>query len=196
MCLRCATIGIDGYLLEKIFLAPGQDRVRYLVYLRGGEDEDDVGRRLFEGLQEGVEGLLGEHVHFVDDVDLVPGFDRGEIDVFPQLADVVDAAVGGAVDLDHVEGRAVPYLPAVVALAAGVRRRARLAVEGLCQDARHGGLAHAARSGKKIGVGNAPLLNAVLQCLGYMVLEDDLVEVLGTPFSGSYLVGHGFVMIL
>lgn len=36
----------------------------------GCEDHDDLRRRLFEGLQQSVEGLCGEHVDFVDDVDL------------------------------------------------------------------------------------------------------------------------------
>src|SRR5438874_620586 len=43
-------------------LAAGQDGDRDLVDLGGGEDELDVGGRLFKGLEEGVEGLLGEHV--------------------------------------------------------------------------------------------------------------------------------------
>jgi len=43
-----------------------------------------------------------EHVHFVDDVHLVAAAGRPHGDVLPQLADLVDAAVAGGVDLHHV----------------------------------------------------------------------------------------------
>ena len=66
------------------------------------EDELHVLRRLFERLQQGVEGLAREHVDFVDDVDLEPRPAGPHVDVLPQLADFVDAAVAGAVDLQHV----------------------------------------------------------------------------------------------
>ena len=59
-------------------------------------------RRLLEGLQQRVEGLAGDLVRFVDDEDLV-AVARGPVaDVLAQLAHLVDAAVGGRVDFDHV----------------------------------------------------------------------------------------------
>ena len=45
-------------------------RDRHLLDLGRREQELDVLGRLFERLQEAVESLLREHVHFVDDVDL------------------------------------------------------------------------------------------------------------------------------
>ena len=53
-------------------LAAREDRRGQPPRLRGGEDEDDVRRRLLQGLQERVERRLREHVDFVDDVDLAP----------------------------------------------------------------------------------------------------------------------------
>ena len=52
-------------------LAARQHGHRHLADLGGGEDELDVPRRLFQRLQQRVERALREHVHFVDDVDLV-----------------------------------------------------------------------------------------------------------------------------
>ena len=60
-------------------------------------------RRLFERLQQGVERLRREHVDFVDDVDLVACPAGPKLHVLPQFADLVDAAVAGAVDLQHVD---------------------------------------------------------------------------------------------
>ena len=51
-------------------LAARQNRHRNLADLRRREDETNVLGRLFQRLQQRVEGVLREHVHFVDDVDL------------------------------------------------------------------------------------------------------------------------------
>ncbi len=84
-------------------LAARQNRDRNLLRLGRGEDELHMLGRLFERLQKRVERLLREHVDFVDDVDLEPHAAGPHGDVLPQLANLVDAAVAGAVDLEHVD---------------------------------------------------------------------------------------------
>ena len=83
-------------------LAAGQDGHRHLADLGGGEDEFGVRRRLFQRLQQGVEGLVRQHVDFVEDIDLVARLDRRVADALDDVADAVDARVGGGVHLDHV----------------------------------------------------------------------------------------------
>src|SRR5687768_5450801 len=68
------------------------------------------------------------------------------------LADVVDAGLAGRVDLQHVDAAPLRNLDAAVALTAGIRRGALLAVERSRQDARRRRLAAAARPGKHEGV--------------------------------------------
>ncbi len=85
--------------LQFIALATGQDGNRDLVQLGGGEHEIDVGRRLLQGLQQGVEGLGGEHVHLVDDDDLEARRGRHELELVLEVAHLLDAAVGGTVYL-------------------------------------------------------------------------------------------------
>jgi hypothetical protein len=73
------------------------------VKLGGREDEDDVGRRLLDGLEQRVEGAVREHVHLVDDIHLVaPAVGREEHFIL-DLTDVIDRCVRGAVYFDHVE---------------------------------------------------------------------------------------------
>ena len=84
-------------------MAARAHRDRHLLDLGGREQELDVLRRLFERLQQAVEGLLREHVHFVDDVDLGARRDRAIARVLDDLAHVVDAGVRGGVHLDHVD---------------------------------------------------------------------------------------------
>ena len=82
--LRRGTFGLDnaGEMADQQLGAdPAQIKAltarqhgdRQLARFRGGEDELYVAGRLFQGFQQGIEGLGGEHVHFIDDVDLVAG---------------------------------------------------------------------------------------------------------------------------
>ena len=52
-------------------LATRQNGRRHLLDLRGGEDEHDVFGRLFKRFEKRVERRHGQHVHLVDDIDLV-----------------------------------------------------------------------------------------------------------------------------
>ena len=94
----------DGDPFEIVSLAPGEHRDGNSVGLRGGEDEDHVGRRLLQSLQQGVESPCGEHMHLVDDVNPVFPLRGGILDLLPNLPDVLHAVVGGGVDLHHVQG--------------------------------------------------------------------------------------------
>ena len=70
-----------------------------LVQLRGGQNEDQVGRGLLQDLQQGVEGGGRQHVDLVDDVHPVAHRRRGVDGLVPQGPDVVHAVVGGGVQL-------------------------------------------------------------------------------------------------
>jgi hypothetical protein len=90
----------------------------------------------------------------VDDVDLVPVALRQVLGVLPDLADVLDAVVGGAVDLGDVDRGAGGDLGARLADAARCGGGAVDAVEGLGEEASGGGLADAARAAEEVGVGD------------------------------------------
>ena len=66
-----------GHSLEVVDLAAREDGGQDLVLLGRGEDEDDMGGRFLQRLEEGIEGLLREHVDLVDDKDLVASHLRG-----------------------------------------------------------------------------------------------------------------------
>ena len=93
--------GIDPAQIEA--LAARQHRDRHLADFGGGEDELGVRRRLFQRLQQRVEGRARQHVHFVEDIDLVARRDRRVADGVVDLAHVVDAVMRGGVHLDDVE---------------------------------------------------------------------------------------------
>jgi hypothetical protein len=106
------------------------------------------------------------------------------------LAHVVDAGVGGGIDLEHVDVTTFGDLDARVAHAARRRRRPVDAVQRPGEDAGGGGLAAAARPGEDKGLGDALALQGVAQGAGDGLLAQDVVERLGPPLPRERLVGH------
>ena len=173
---------------EAVPLAAGQDRRGDLLQLRRRENEHQVRRRLLQNLQQRVEGRGREHVHLVHDVHAL--FDRRgrEDGFFPQGAHVVHAVIRGRVQLHHVHDRPLADAAAGGAGAAGVPVHGVLAVDGLGEDARAGGLAGAAGADEDIGMGKAVVFHLIFQRLGDMLLPNDLIEGLRPPFSVQGLI--------
>ena len=140
----------DRQALEIELQAARQHRHRQLLRIGGREQELHVRRRLLERLQQRVEGVRRQHVHFVDQVDLVAAARRRVLRVVEQLAHVVDLGVARP---RRPRCRSTKRPASISRHAAhspqGVARDARLAVEALGEDARDGGLAHAARAGEQ-----------------------------------------------
>jgi len=63
------------------------------VVLGRRHDEDDVGWRFLQRLQERVEGGVAEHVDFIDDEDLVPVARRTIAHLLDEFAYVVHPRV-------------------------------------------------------------------------------------------------------
>ena len=120
--------------------------------------EDDVRRRLFDRLEQRVERRGREPVHLVDDEHLVAVAHRGDRQALDDhLADVVDAGVGGGVDLEHVDVAPLGDLDARIAR----RRRDRPSAPSRSSApapgcARVVVLPHAARAGKHERLRDAP----------------------------------------
>jgi len=183
-----------GQHLEGVVLAAREDRGRKLVGLGGGQDEGHPGRGLLQGLEQGVEGLAGEHVGFVDDEDLVAALDGRVADVLLEAAGVVDAPVGGAVDLDDVRGHARGDLAAVLALVAGLGRGGGLAVQGLGEDPGDGGLAHPAGAAEEVGRSHPAGLGGPGQDGLDRVLPGHLGKGLGPVLGGEVGCAHDLWM--
>jgi hypothetical protein len=180
-----------GDAAEVEALAAGEDGGQDFFRFGGGEHEFGVGGRFFERFQEGVEGLLGEHVDFVDDVDLEPGGGGGVADGVAQLADFLDTAVAGAVDFDDVEGTAFGDFAAAGVVVLEIDLGTIGAIQALGEDAGDGGFAGAAGAAEEVGVGDAVLADGVGEGLGNVILADDVAEPLRSVFAGDDLVRHG-----
>ena len=103
-------------------LAARAYRLRNVLGLRGRHHEDDMIGRLLERLQQRVERGIGDLVRLVEQVDLV-AIARGPVARgVAQLADLVDAAIGGRVNFDDVDRVARADLEAAFTHLAGLGR--------------------------------------------------------------------------
>ena len=166
-------------------LAAAAHGVGQAVGLRGAENEDHVWRRLLERLQQRVGGVGRERVGLVEDVDAIAAEDGLLVDAIANLADVIDTAIAGRVELEHVQRGAVGNRATRLAFEA--RRRGRrvegLAVERLAEDLRQRRLAGTARAGEEVRVAHAALFDRVRQRLHDVALADDVREVLRTVLT-------------
>ncbi len=190
--MRHQQAGIDPAQVEA--LAARQDGDRDLADLGGGEDELGVRRRLFQRLEQRVERLRGEHVNFVEDIDLVARADRRIADGVVDLAHVVDAVVGGGVHLDDVD---VPALHDRLAMRPEGRHLDRrpgdgtvgqLVVECAGEDARGRGLADTAYAGENPGLRDAGGLECVRDGAHHRILADQVVEGCGAVFARQHAI--------
>ena len=179
-------ISLSRDLLEFEMLAAGNDRGRDLVELRRREDEDGVGGRLLEGLEQGVERGPGDLVDLVDDDDLVPAVDRLVLNALAEGPDLVDAAARGAVDLEDVDGAVLDDRHAFLADVAGRGRRALDAVQGFGQDPGGRRLAGAPHPREQIGLGHALRPDGVLKGLDDGPLADHVLKCLRPVLAGEY----------
>ena len=178
---------VDADAVEVVGLAAREDGGQDLVLFGGGQDEDGVCRRFLERLEERVEGRLRKHMDLVDDIDAVAPDLRRDAHLVGQRTDVVDRVVGGGVELVDAVRAAFREGTARLALAARLQVRTGVAaVDGLGEDARRAGLAHAAGTAEEVGVRQLAALDRVLERPGDGLLAHQRLEAVGPVFPGRY----------
>ena len=192
-------VGLDPAEIKT--LAARQHRDRDFADFGGGEHEFGVLGRLFQRLQERVEGRRRQHVDFVDDVDLVAGAGRRIAHAVIDLADVVDAGMGGGVHFQHVH---VPAFHDRLAVHAEVRhvdgrplhRAIRLfVVQRAGENPRRGGFADAADAGQDPGLRNPARFERVRDGADHGLLADQVVKTGGAVFACQHPVGLGGLVL-
>ncbi len=174
-----------GHVFQGELQTPRKNGCRKFLRVSRRQNEFDVGRRLFKGFQQRIEGMAGKHVHFVDQVDLEAPAARGVLHVIEQLTGVLDLGPARGVDLDQVDEAAFIDLTAHRALATGRRSDTCFTVQAFGDDPRDGGLADPARPGKQVGV-----VQPLDQSLEHMGLADHFAERARTPFTCKNLITH------
>src|SRR5206468_222013 len=105
---------------------------------------------------------------------------RPVLDVLPDFADLVDAAIAGGVDFEYIHVFAGGDATADLAGIARSYRWAMDAVKGFGEDPGGGSFAYATRSGEEIGMGNPLGRNRVGERPDHWLLAHQVGELLRT----------------
>ncbi len=167
-----------------------QHRSRQLLGIGCGEQKLDVRRRLFERFQQRIEAAVGQHMDFVDQIDLVARTRGRILHIFQQFPRVLHLGARGCVDLEQIYTAPLGDFQTGTAAAAGFRTNACFAVQAFGENSRDRGLAHAARAGKQVRVMQAVVVQRVHQRLQYVFLAHHFAETTGPPLACEYLIGH------
>ena len=154
------------------------------------KDKNNVRWRLFERFQKRVKGLVGQHMNFVDYVDLVtiPCGSKGN--PFPQFADTVDASVGGTVYFLDVKRAPLSNLTARLTLVAWLWSRAIYTIKRLGQNSRSRGFANSPNASKQKGMMNAPRSDGIFKRRYNVLLSNNIFKSLRAPFPSNNLIRH------
>ena len=159
--LQMFTYGLGRHRAQAELQAAREHRDRHLLRVGGGQHKFEIVRRLFQGLEHGVERMAGEHVHLVDHEDLEAPLHRLVDRLLQQGLHLVDAAVGGGIELGVIHKAPAVDVHTGLAHTAGRGGDTALpvgthAVERFGQYPCHGSLAHATRAGEQISVVQTP----------------------------------------
>ena len=177
-------------------LAARQHGDRHLADLGGGKDEFDMGRRLLQRFQQRVESVGGQHVHFVDDVDLVARRGGAVVDRVDDFADIADAGARGGVHFHHIDmsaggdGKAGLAGPARLGGRGAAAVRAD-AVQPLGDDPGGGGFSGAPNAGHDECLGDPVGGEGIFQGPDHRLLPDQIGKGFRPVFAGEDLVGFG-----
>jgi len=177
---------VDRAKLEA--LAAGDDGREHLLAFRCRKDEFDVRRGFLKGFEESVEGRLREHVHLVDDVDLVGALGRAVLAVLAQVAHLLHGVVGGPVDLNHVYATAGHDRLNEVGLRVEIDSGLGGPVKRAGQQAGGAGLSGAAWADEQIGVGEPLPLNRIGERADDVFLPYEVAKTPGPPPTGNDLI--------
>ena len=117
--MQCFVFGCDAFLgtntgkvtLQQLCwntaqiepLRPAEHGHRQLFNLSGRKQKLHMRWRFFQRFEQSIEGIAGQHVDFIDDVDFVARRDRRITHSLNDLAHIINAGMGGRIHFDHID---------------------------------------------------------------------------------------------
>ena len=162
-------------------LATRQNRHRNFANLGGGKDEFHMLGRFFQRFKQGIEGIGGQHMHFVDDIDLIARTGGAVMHAFDNLADIANPGAAGSIHFHHINVAAFGDGNAGFAHTAGFYRRATFsiwpdAIHAFGDDPRGGGFADPAHTRHHKSMRNPVGFKRVFQRAYHRFLADKIGE--------------------
>ena len=103
---------------------------------RGRKNKDRMTGRLLQGFEQGIEGRVGEHMDFVDDIDPIGAMKRRKFHVLSQFSHIVHPGVRRSVNFDDIDGITTSNFHATGASATGLTGWAHFRSSGIWPDIR------------------------------------------------------------
>ena len=149
--------------------------------------------RFFQCLQQRIECVFRQHVHFVDDVNLVARGHRRIAHRLDNFTHIIDAGMARRIHFDNVDMPPLGNCNAGLAYSARVDRRAAFfigtdAIERFGDQPRSRGFSHTAHPGHQECMRQPVALDRVAQCLHHGILANESGKSLRPIFARQYAV--------
>jgi hypothetical protein len=122
-------------------------------------------------------------MNLIDDVNLERAVCRLIANVLNDLANLIDSAIGGAVDFDNIDTASLNDFSALNAFVTWSWRRTLSAIQCLGENPSRRCFADPANPGKQISVSYTARSYGILQGASDMTLPRDIFKVLRTPLT-------------
>ena len=197
-------IGLDAFVLRDLTQAIGdlvcldwrkiksltarEDRDRNFLWVGRAKNKLHMQRRFLKRLKQSVERLRREHVDFVDDVNLVFRTTGSNGGVGTKLTNLVDAAIGSTINLEHIDVFAGRYRLANITLITRRHRWALFAIQALGENPGRRSLADSSRTGKQVSVPDTVFVDRIGKRRCNMALPDKVPKRLRTVSQRDNLI--------
>ena len=156
----------------------------------GRKQEHDMRRRLFQRFQQRIECLVGQHMHFVDDIGAHLQRCRRIVHLFADLADVVHTVVGSRVNFYDIGGSSGLDSLTGRAGVAGTSVHRMFAVDCLCQNLRHRSLTCPAGSAEQVSMADTSGFHLIFQGGHNVILALHILKGGGPEFPIQSSITH------
>ena len=148
-----------------VYLATGQDGRQHLMLLRRSQNEQSMMGRFLQCFQKCIESRRTQHMHLIDNKDLVFSDRRRNAHLVDQGTDVIDRVVGGGIEfMDIIRTLLVEGL-AGFAFVTGFPVGSRIqTIDRLGKDTGTRSLAHSTGTAKEVGMSQLVTLYCILKC--------------------------------
>ena len=168
--------GIQADSAEIEALTAADNRLQEIFRVCRGQHELRMGWWFFQRLEERISRGAGDLVGFVDDVELRLQLGRGVLHALTKITNVIDTAIAGGIDLNHVSGRTGRDRNTASAfIARSVVRIWMFAVHCLGKNACCGRFTSASWPAEQVCVRNSIERNGVAERVNHVLLSKMLV---------------------
>ena len=180
-----------------VYLATGQDGRQHLMLLRRSQNEQSMMGRFLQCFQKCIESRRTQHMHLIDNKDLVFSDRRRNAHLVDQGTDVIDRVVGGGIEfMDIIRTLLVEGL-AGFAFVTGFPVGSRIqTIDRLGKDTGTRSLAHSTGTAKEVGMSQLVTLYCILKCSCQGLLSYHTTKSRRTVFPCRYnIIIHSLLFI-